>query len=132
MGPAASQIVIKQLGTNGGGFFNSNSSHPFENPTPISNFIEMLFLVLVPAALTYTYGKMVGSTRQGWAIFTAMMILLLSGVIISLNAEYSSNPIFGHLPLMEGKRDSFSASQIVYCGQDNHNSNIEWFGKLHA
>ena len=113
MGPAASQIVIKQLGTNGGGFFNSNSSHPFENPTPISNFIEMLFLVLVPAALTYTYGKMVGSTRQGWAIFTAMMILLLSGVIISLNAEYSANPIFGHLPLMEGKETRFGITNSV-------------------
>ncbi|HPT20928.1 MAG TPA: potassium-transporting ATPase subunit KdpA, partial [Bacteroidales bacterium] len=65
MGPAASQIAIKQLGTNGGGFFNSNSSHPFENPTPFSNFLEMLAILLIPAALTFTYGKMVGSTRQG-------------------------------------------------------------------
>jgi K+-transporting ATPase ATPase A chain len=113
MGPAASQIVIKQLGTNGGGFFNANSSHPFENPTPLSNFIEMLFLVLISAGLTYTYGKMVGSTRQGWAIFTAMMILLLAGVIISLNAEYSTNPIFGHLPLMEGKETRFGITNSV-------------------
>ena len=79
MGPAASQIAIKQLGTNGGGFFNSNSSHPFENPTPFSNFLEMLFILLIPAALTYTYGKMIGSTRQGWTIFLVMMILLIAG-----------------------------------------------------
>lgn len=113
MGPAASQIVIKQLGTNGGGFFNSNSSHPFENPTPFSNFIEMFFLLLIPAALTYTYGKMVGSTRQGWAIFTAMLILLVTGLIIALSAEYSSNHIFGHLPLMEGKETRFGITNSV-------------------
>ena len=98
MGPAASQIAIKQLGTNGGGFFNANSSHPFENPTPFSNFLEMLAILLIPAALTFTYGKMVGSSRQGWTIFTAMLILLIAGLSISLYAEYSSNPIFGHLP----------------------------------
>jgi len=103
MGPAASQIAIKQIGTNGGGFFNANSAHPFENPTPLSNFIEMLFLLLIPAALTFTYGKMVGSVRHGWIIFAAMLILLLTGLGISLYAEYASNPIFGHLPLMEGK-----------------------------
>ncbi|MGD0710481.1 MAG: potassium-transporting ATPase subunit KdpA [Bacteroidales bacterium] len=113
MGPAASQIVIKQLGTNGGGFFNANSSHPFENPTPISNFIEMLFLVLISAGLTYTYGKMIGSTKQGWAIFTAMFILLLTGIIIALNAEYSANSIFGHLPLMEGKETRFGITNSV-------------------
>ena len=98
MGPAASQIAIKQLGTNGGGFFNANSSHPFENPTPFSNFLEMLAIFLIPAALTFTYGKMVGSARQGWTIFTAMMILFMAGLSISLYAEYSANPIFGHLP----------------------------------
>ena len=84
MGPAASQIAIKQLGTNGGGFFNANSAHPFENPTPFSNFLEMLAILLIPAALTYTYGKMVGSTRQGWTIFTAMLILFVAGLSISL------------------------------------------------
>jgi len=103
MGPAASQIAIKQIGTNGGGFFNANSAHPFENPTPFSNFLEMLFLLLIPAALTITYGKMVGSVKHGWIIFSAMLILLLTGLGISLYAEYASNPIFGHLPLMEGK-----------------------------
>jgi K+-transporting ATPase ATPase A chain len=76
VGPAASQIAIKQLGTNGGGFFNVNSAHPFENPTPLSNFLEMLSILLIPAALCYTFGKMVGDTRQGWSLLTAMTIIL--------------------------------------------------------
>jgi len=113
MGPAASQIAIKQIGTNGGGFFNANSSHPFENPTPISNFLEMLFILLIPAALTFTYGKMVGSTKQGWTIFTAMMILLVIGLSISLYAEYSTNSIFGNLHLMEGKETRFGITNSV-------------------
>ncbi|MFA5973801.1 MAG: potassium-transporting ATPase subunit KdpA [Lentimicrobiaceae bacterium] len=113
MGPAASQIAIKQLGTNGGGFFNTNSSHPFENPTPFSNFLEMLALLLIPASLTFTYGKMVGSSRQGWTIFTAMLILLVAGLSISLYAEYSSNPIFGNLHLMEGKETRFGITNSV-------------------
>jgi len=112
-GPAASQIAIKQLGTNGGGFFNANSAHPFENPTPFSNLLEMLALLLIPAALTYTYGKMVGSTRQGWTIFTAMMILLLVGLGVSLHAEYASNPVFGNLSLMEGKETRFGITNSI-------------------
>lgn len=107
MGPAASQIAIKQLGTNGGGFFNANSAHPFENPTPFSNLLENLALILISASLTFTYGKMIGSVRQGWAIFTAMMILLLAGLWLSLGSEYASNPIFGHQSLMEGKEMRF-------------------------
>lgn len=113
MGPAASQIAIKQMGTNGGGFFNTNSAHPFENPTPVSNFLEMLFILLIPASLTFTYGKMVGSTRQGWTIFSAMLILLVVGLSISLYAEYSANPIFGNLPLMEGKETRFGITNSV-------------------
>lgn len=113
MGPAASQIAIKQLGTNGGGYFNANSAHPFENPTPFSNFLEMLALLLIPAALTYTYGKMVGSTRQGWTIFSVMLILLVAGLCISLYAEYSANPIFGHLSMMEGKETRFGITNSV-------------------
>ena len=77
LGPAASQIAIKQLGTNGGGFFNVNSAHPFENPTPLSNFLEMLAILLIPAALCYTFGKMVGDTRQGWAILAAMTLIFV-------------------------------------------------------
>ena len=112
-GPAASQIAIKQLGTNGGGFFNANSAHPFENPTPFSNFLEMLAILLIPAALTFTYGKMVGSAREGWTIFMAMLILLLIGLSISLYAEYASNPIFGKLALMEGKETRFGITNSV-------------------
>ncbi len=84
VGPAASQVAIKQLGTNGGGFFNANSAHPFENPTPLSNFLEVLAILLIPAALCYTFGRMVGDTRQGWAILAAMTILfvLLLGLTI--------------------------------------------------
>src|ERR1035437_6674621 len=106
-GPVASQEAIKMLGTNGGGFFNANSAHPFENPTPFSNFLEMLAILLIPASLVYMYGKMVGSVRHGWIIFAAMFILLLTGLGIELYSEYASNPIFGHLPLMEGKETRF-------------------------
>jgi K+-transporting ATPase ATPase A chain len=113
MGPAASQIAIKQLGTNGGGFFNANSSHPFENPTPFSNFLEMLTIFLIPAALTFMFGKMVGSARQGWAIFTAMMILFIAGLSISLYSEFASNPILGHLSLMEGKETRFGIANSI-------------------
>lgn len=113
MGPAASQIAIKQLGTNGGGFFNTNSSHPFENPTPFSNFLEMLAILLIPASFTFTYGKMVGSVKQGWTIFSAMLILLLAGLFISLYAEYSANPVFGNLHLMEGKETRFGITNSV-------------------
>ncbi len=78
LGPAASQIAIKQLGTNGGGFFNVNSAHPFENPTPLSNFLEMLAILLIPAALCYSFGFMVGDTRQGWAILAAMTLVFVA------------------------------------------------------
>jgi K+-transporting ATPase ATPase A chain len=91
VGPAASQVAIKQLGTNGGGFFNVNSAHPLENPTPLSSFLEMLAILLIPAGLCYTFGKMVGDTRQGWAILAAMTIVfavLLGGAIV---AEQSGN-----------------------------------------
>ena len=113
MGPAASQIAIKQIGTNGGGFFNANSAHPFENPTPFSNFLEMFAILIIPAALTFTYGKMVGSTRQGWTVFSAMFLLLVVGLGISLYGEYSSNPITGRLPLMEGKETRIGITNSV-------------------
>lgn len=113
MGPVASQIAIKQLGTNGGGFFNANSAHPFENPTPFSNFLEMLTIFLIPASLTFMFGRMVGSARQGWIIFGAMMILFIAALSISLYAEYSSNPLFGHISLMEGKETRFGISNSI-------------------
>jgi K+-transporting ATPase ATPase A chain len=92
VGPAASQVAIKQLGTNGGGFFNVNSAHPFENPTPLSNFLEMLSILLIPAALCYTFGKMIGDTRQGWAILIAMTIIFVALLGITIWAEQSGNP----------------------------------------
>ncbi len=119
VGPAASQIAIKQLGTNGGGFFSVNSSHPLENPTPLSNFVELLSILLIPAALCYTFGKMVGDTRQGWAVLgvmTIIFVVLLSGTYF---AEQSGNPAFDDLNIdqtasstqsggnMEGKETRF-------------------------
>ncbi|MCD6728177.1 MAG: potassium-transporting ATPase subunit KdpA [Solirubrobacteraceae bacterium] len=91
-GPVASQEIIKELGTNGGGFFNTNSAMPFENPSGFSNFIEMLAILLIPAALTATYGRMVGSRRQGWAIFSAMAILFVIGVAVVYAAEQHGTP----------------------------------------
>ena len=93
LGPAASQIAIKQLGTNGGGFFNVNSAHPFENPTPLSNFLEMLAILLIPAALCYTFGRMVGDTRQGWALLAAMTILFGALLVADYALEARGNPI---------------------------------------
>ncbi len=93
MGPIASQEAIKELGTNGGGFLNANSAHPFENPTPISNFLEMLAILLIPFALTYTFGKMAGDTRQGWTVLTAMIVLLGSMVMLAEFSEQRGNPL---------------------------------------
>lgn len=121
VGPAASQIAIKQLGTNGGGFFNVNSSHPFENPTPLSNFLEMLSILLLPAALCYTFGRMVGDVRQGWAILVAMVVIFVPLLIGCAIAEQSGNPRFSSLYVdqlasstqsggnMEGKEVRFGA-----------------------
>jgi K+-transporting ATPase ATPase A chain len=92
MGPAASQVAIKQLGTNGGGFFNVNSAHPLENPTPFSNFVEMLSILLIAAALCYTFGVMVGDTRQGWALLVAMTIILVAFLAVATWSEQSGNP----------------------------------------
>jgi potassium-transporting ATPase potassium-binding subunit len=91
MGPVASQEAIKMLGTNGGGFFNANSAHPFENPTPLTNLVQMLSIFAIPAALTYTYGRMAGDTRQGWALFVAMSILFFAGAAASYAAEAQGN-----------------------------------------
>jgi K+-transporting ATPase ATPase A chain len=119
VGPAASQVAIKQLGTNGGGFFNVNSAHPFENPTPISNFLEMLSILVIPAAFCYTYGKMVGDTRQGWALLTVMTIIFVAFVGLAVWAEQGGNPAFTPLGVdqtqsainpggnMEGKETRF-------------------------
>ena len=125
LGPAASQIAIKQLGTNGGGFFNVNSAHPFENPTPFSNFLEMLAILLIPAALCYTFGVMVGDTRQGWALLAAMTIILVALLGVALWAEQQGNPAMGVLGVnqtatesqaggnMEGKETRFGIVNSV-------------------
>ncbi|OJY17447.1 MAG: potassium-transporting ATPase subunit KdpA [Myxococcales bacterium 68-20] len=99
VGPAASQIIIKQLGTNGGGFFNVNSAHPFENPTPLSNFVEMFSLLIIPAALCYTFGKMIGDTRQGWALLAAMFVIFLPLLWLCVTQEQAGNPALAGLPI---------------------------------
>jgi K+-transporting ATPase ATPase A chain len=91
-GPLASQLSVKMLGTNGGGYFNANSAHPYENPTPLSNLIQMLLILCLGAALTYTFGKMVGDTRQGWALFAAMSVMFAVGVFVCYGAEQRGNP----------------------------------------
>ncbi|GAC1669375.1 MAG: potassium-transporting ATPase subunit KdpA [Steroidobacteraceae bacterium] len=93
MGPIASQEAIKELGTNGGGFYNANSAHPYENPTPLTNLLEILAILLIPFALTHTFGKMVGDTRQGWVILTAMLILFVPLVIMAFHSEQLGNPL---------------------------------------
>ncbi len=110
-GPAASQIAIKQLGTNGGGFWNANSSVPYENPSPLSNLVEVLLILLIPAALTHAFGRMVRDERQGWALYAAMSVIFLAGVIICYWAEGAGNPSFAALGIdpanMEGKEVRF-------------------------
>jgi K+-transporting ATPase ATPase A chain len=92
-GPVASQEVIKMLGTNGGGFFNANSAHPFENPTPLSNLLQMLMIFAIPSGLTYTLGRMTGSARHGWAVWSAMAVLFLTGVLVAYASESRGNPM---------------------------------------
>ncbi len=128
VGPAASQIAIKQLGTNGGGFFNTNSTHPFENPTPFSNFLEMLSILLIPAALCYTFGKMVGDTRQGWAILIAMTVIFVALLSVSVWTEQNGNPAIAKMGVdiqqsninpggnMEGKEVRFGVANSALWG----------------
>jgi K+-transporting ATPase ATPase A chain len=94
MGPVASQEAIKMLGTNGGGFFNANSAHPYENPTPLTNFLQMISMLLIPAALCFTFGRMVGDSRQGWAVFAGMAVIFVVMAAVALWAEQQGNPLF--------------------------------------
>jgi K+-transporting ATPase ATPase A chain len=122
-GPVASQEVIKMLGTNGGGFFNANSAHPFENPTPFSNTFQIFLIFLIPGALTYTFGKMVRDTRQGWAVFTAMAILWFAGVFVAYHFEQRGTPVLNKAGIemtatdtqpggnMEGKETRFGIAE---------------------
>jgi len=97
MGPMASQEAIKELGTNGGGFVNANSAHPYENPTALSNFLEMLAIILIPASLTYTFGRMVGDTRQGWAVLATMTVLFVALLATAVHSEQQGNPLVAKL-----------------------------------
>ena len=136
-GPAASQVSIKQLGTNGGGFFNANSAHPYENPTPLSNFIECLFILLIPAAMVYTFGCMVRDRRQGWALWAAMAILFVGGLTICYMSELSGNPL-AHLCRSRpwhrqhgGQGSALRRGRIGALGDRNHRR-LERLGEFHA
>ncbi len=123
LGPAASQIAIKQLGTNGGGFFNANAAHPFENPTPLSNFVQLLAIVLIPASLCFTFGRQVKDRRQGWALLGAMLVIFVPLVFATIAAEQAGNPNLTALGVdpsasamssggnMEGKETRFGITQ---------------------
>jgi K+-transporting ATPase ATPase A chain len=113
LGPAASQIAIKQLGTNGGGFFGVNSAHPFENPTPFTNFLELLSILLISSGLVYSYGLIVGSKREGWTLWGSMMFLFLALLALSLFAEYQTNPVTHIAAGMEGKETRFGVTNSV-------------------
>lgn len=112
MGPAASQIAIKQLGTNGGGFFNVNSSHPYENPTPLSNFLELLAILLIPAALCYTFGDLVGDKRQGWAVLAAMLVIFVPLTIGVIAAEQQGVPAIAQMGVMQAPDDMQSGGHL--------------------
>jgi K+-transporting ATPase ATPase A chain len=117
MGPIASQEAIKMLGTNGGGFFNANSAHPYENPTPLANFVQMLSIFLIPAALCLTFGRMVGDMRQGWAVLAAMTLMFAVMAVAAMSFEHQANPLLTQLGVdpamgnMEGKETRFGVSE---------------------
>ena len=136
VGPAASQIAIKQLGTNGGGFFNVNSAHPFENPTPLSNFLEMLAILLIPAALCFTFGEMVRDRRQGWALLAVMFLVFVPCLWVCVHAEQAGNPLLAKLGVdqaasvlqpggnMEGKEARFGiVSSAIWAASTTAASN---------
>jgi K+-transporting ATPase ATPase A chain len=110
-GPVASQEIIKELGTNGGGFFNANSAHPFENPTPFSNFLEMIAIFAIPSGLTYALGRMTGNQKHGWAVFSAMAILFLIGFFTAYYFEARGNPIFSQYGVTQAPGDADGRSQ---------------------
>ena len=117
MGPVASQEVIKEFGTNGGGFFNANSAHPFESSTPLTNFIEMVLIFAIPAALTYTYGRMARDQKQGWAIFAAMAVMFFMGVTTAYYFESTGNPAMQSLGGRSNGGEYGGQGGPLRCGQ---------------
>lgn len=113
MGPVASQVAIKQLGTNGGGFFNANSAHPFENPTPLSNFAEALAIICIPAATIFMYGRLLNAKKQGWVIGAVMFILWCGSLSVALLSESQVNPVLGSSPVLEGKETRFGINNSL-------------------
>src|SRR5262249_17107786 len=111
-GPLASQEAIKQLGTNGGGFFNGNSAHPFESPTGFTNLVQILLIFVLGAGLTYTFGHMVKDTRQGWALVWAMAVMFLIGVFVAYPAEQAGNPILENLGVQAAATDTQSGGNM--------------------
>lgn len=116
LGPAASQIAIKQLGTNGGGFFGVNSAHPFENPTPFSNFLQMLAILLLPVACVAMFGEMIRAKKHAYAVLTAMFVIFLAGLAVMLYFEHRANPVYGGLANLEGKELRFGVTNSVLWG----------------
>ena len=131
LGPAASQIAIKQLGTNGGGFFNANSAHPFENPTPFSNFLEMFALMIISAGLVFTFGYFMKSKRQAWTIFITMFILFTAGLAISLWSEYVITHVLNVSGQYGRKRNPFWCHEQCSMVGGNH-CNFLWISEFYA
>jgi K+-transporting ATPase ATPase A chain len=132
LGPVASQIAIKMVGTNGGGFFNANAAHPFENPTALSNFFQMLSIFLIPAALTYTFGVMTNAKKHGWILYGTMLTLFLGFTAFSLWSEYSMNPVFGQSALMEGKETRFGVFNSVFFSTITTSASCGAVNAMHA
>ena len=132
LGPAASQVAIKMVGTNGGGFFNANAAHPFENSTPLSNFIQMLSIFLIPAGLTYMYGSMTNARRHGWVLYSSMLAMFLVLTGLSLWSEYSMNPVFGLSGLMEGKETRFGVFGSVFFSTITTSASCGAVNAMHA
>ncbi|HTJ97231.1 MAG TPA: potassium-transporting ATPase subunit KdpA [Rhodocyclaceae bacterium] len=126
MGPVASQEAIKMLGTNGGGFFNANSAHPYENPTPLANFMQMLSIFLIPGALCVTFGQMVGDKRQGWTVFAAMSILFVAFTLVALNYEQQGNPLLASVTI--GTPDAQTSVSTTALSQGNFEGKESRFG----
>lgn len=113
LGPVASQVAIKQIGTNGGGYFNANSAHPFENPTALSNLLEMFGILCIPAAFLYTYGLLINSKKHAWVLFSVMLFFLIVGMVVSFYSEYMLDPAIGNYPFLEGKETRFGLANSL-------------------